>query len=128
MRDFQRAKLYAWEGCVLVGMQCPYLSLTECNDLARNVWSNMRAKGSAPKVRTTRTVGGAGFYNDKYHLIYLPECFRSPWYTLHELTHALGQVGHHGNFCALYARLLERFDGWVNVRASMREFGLVVAS
>jgi len=126
VRDFQRAKLYAWERAVLEPtVEEDIIGFEGCNKLARKVWRSLNAAGKPPEILEDPEAPN-GFYYLEKHRIHLPKewYYTARWYTIHELTHALGVHNHGPEFCSVYGQLLERFGDWTGVKQSMQSYGL----
>jgi hypothetical protein len=127
-RDSQRSKVYAWERECLRPLDDEPLAIEECAALVAEVWAwHQGAAGEAPTVQAAR--GTRGFYLPALHKITLAPRARRRYYVLHEVAHAILPASktlawHSPEWCAVYARLLERFGGWKSVRSSMRNAGI----
>lgn len=132
-RDFQRARVYAWERAELGpfpvtsshfvrkaaggGYRRKYrmetnghkiLTLAECKELVEKVWAKLRPGRLPPEVldgRGRRSACGCRQY------IKLPWWSRVRSVVLHETAHSLTTTGHGPEFLACYLELLARWDG-----------------
>lgn len=113
-RDFQRSKVYRWEGEVFSAMGTPSMTLDECRELVERIWAALAPDEVPPPVVTLKK---SVRRSDGNHLkIRLSPNHLNPIMTVHETTHgllsAVGEdIGHGPLFVRLYLELLERYAG-----------------
>lgn|GEM_PF-828430 len=131
-RDFQRARVYAWEAAVLAPTRGGKLSLGACERLIEKVfrWHEQ----PCPQDRTWRPPrlgDGRGRRHacGSREVIKLPRWARTRTIVLHECAHGMSKDGHGPEFVRAYVTLLCRFHGHDRtvLEASLRAHKVAVA-
>ena len=115
-RDWQRARVYAWEDRMVAPRDKSTLPYTAAKDMVGAIWADLDLR-YPPKVerlpRQARRLQADG----SRLLVRLPQKM-PPWLLLHELAHALSSThegasdGHGPAFMGLYIQLLGRYMRW----------------
>ena len=106
-RDFQRSRLYGWEGVHVLPRDPTPLSLLACRELVATVFADRLGAGvPAPRVEDGR---GRRHAAGSREVIKLPRWARTRPIVLHECAHGLAADGHGPDFARVYIDLLADF-------------------
>jgi len=115
MNDSQRGAVYKWERAVKARWPscCDEpMTLDECKELVRKVWSDYRPGETPPEVKDGR---GTRIARGGRWTINLPVWARRAWVVLHETAHSLDIDRHcpaHGRvFATLFLEMLAHYAG-----------------
>lgn len=112
--DFQRSRVYRWEGLHVLPLDRAPLSLDECRALvlAAYRWAEAPGPGAAQWAPPLVTDGrGRRHACGSRAVIKLPRWARTRPVVLHECAHGLAPDKHGPRFVAVYLALLEQFMG-----------------
>ncbi|MDX6752620.1 hypothetical protein SH611_22710 [Geminicoccaceae bacterium 1502E] len=112
--DFQRSKVYRWEGRHVLPRDTAALSLDECRALvlAAYRWAEAPAAGDHDWTPPLVTDGrGRRHACGSRAVIKLPRWARTRPVVLHECAHGLAPDKHGPRFVAVYVALIEQFMG-----------------
>jgi putative metallohydrolase (TIGR04338 family) len=113
-RDFQRGRVYRWEGEHVLPLDREILSLEECRRLVERVYRRAEAAAAhRPDWRPPAVSDGRGRRHacGSRGAIKLPRWARTRPVVLHECAHGLADDKHGPRFVARYVELLEHFLG-----------------
>jgi hypothetical protein len=130
--DFQRARVYRWEGVHVLPRSPAILPLDDCRELvhAAYLWAErppVDAKDWQPPIVTDGR--GRRHACGSRQVIKLPRWARTRPVVLHECAHGLAPDKHGPRFMGVYVALLERFMGIdpATLEQSLRADGIQVA-
>ena len=115
-RDWQRARVYAWEDRMVVPRDKSTLPYTAAKDMVGAIWADLDLR-YPPKVERLPGQARRLQADGSRLLVRLPQTMPS-WLLLHEMAHALSSThegasdGHGPAFMGLYIQLLGRYMRW----------------
>lgn len=112
-RDFQRSRVYRWEGEHVLPRFSERLSLEDCEQLIAAAYRWYEAIVPGQACAPPRLTDGRGRRHacGSREVIKLPRWARTPPIVLHECAHGMADDQHGPGFVAVYVALLERFLG-----------------
>ena len=115
-RDWQRARVYAWEDRIVAPRDRSTLPYAAAENMVAAIWADLDLR-FPPKVAPLPGQARRLQADGSRLLLRLPETMPS-WLLLHEMAHALSSThegasdGHGPAFMGLYIQLLERYMRW----------------